>query len=502
MTQGPLSKSLHGIKWSAISTAINILFQFLFMVVMARLLDPKDFGLMAMAAIAMRFVSYFVEMGVGPALVQKPEVTEDDIRISFSISFLLGCGFYALTWLLAPVAGLFFHNADVVAVLRVSGLAFILTSLATVSVHLLRRRLRFRDLAVVESTSYIVGYGVCGIFLALMGFGVWSLVFALLGQIFVTLLIAYFFTRHNMSFKLNWKGVKHFYSFGSRYSVIGFLEFIGSNLDSIFIGRMLGETHVGIYNRAQTLTNLPVQYIVNSLTKVLFPVLSEIQTDKKKVGQAYILFLFLVGAFVSAVCLGMIPAARDIVLTMLGPKWEATIPVVKILALSVPFIFLSHIHGVILDSQAMLGIKLKIQTSAVLFLGLMIYALSGFGLVGFAVAVVAAEIFRFVCYLVVTRSAFMVSFADLSRVFGSVTLVFTTTTALLWVTVWILDKVSLPVQLRLAIEVIVGAFSLFFIFSVAWGRLGVIDAFRILENRLPLLQRINRFGRLFYRAAS
>jgi lipopolysaccharide exporter len=492
MTQGPLSKSLHGMKWSATSTVINISFQILFMAVMARLLEPSDFGLMAMANIAMRFVSYFVEMGVGPALVQKLEVTDDDIRVSFSISFLLGCGFYVLTWLLAPVAGLFFHNTNVVSVLRVSGLA-------TVSVHLLRRRLRFRDLAVIESASYIIGYGVCGMSLALMGFGVWSLVFALLGQMFVTLLIAYFFIRHKLSFNLNWKGVKHFYHFGSRYSVIGFLEFIGANLDSIFIGRMLGDALIGIYNRASMLTNLPIELVINSLTKVLFPILSEIQTDKKKVGQAYILFLFLVGAFVSAVCFGMIPVARDIVLTLLGAKWEAVIPVMQILAIAVPFVFLSHIHGVIFDSQAALGTKLKIQAMTVLVLGATIYLFSEFGLRGFAISVVIAEIFRFICFLIAMRSLLVVSSSDLVRVFSSVILIFTTTTTLLWITVWGLDLINLSVVVRLIIVIPVGAVSLLLVLSIVWRRLGLIEAFRVLEHRLPVLQYINRFGQFIYK---
>jgi O-antigen/teichoic acid export membrane protein len=471
------------------------------MAIMARLLEPSTFGLMAMATIAMRFASYFVEMGVGPALVQKPEIDADDIRVSFSISLTLGCIFYVLMWFVAPVASLFFKNADVASVLRVSGLSFILTGLSTVSVHLLHRRLRFRDLAVVESGSYIIGYGILGIFLALKGFGVWSLVFAFLGQMLVTLLLAYSYTRHSLVLNLNWKKVKHFYAFGSRYSIIGFLEFIGANLDSIFIGRMLGESLMGIYNRALMLTNLPVQYVVNSLTKVLFPVLSEIQSDKKKVAQAYVVFLFLVGTFVCAVCFGMIPAAKDLVLTLLGPKWEAAIPIVRILALAVPFIFLSHIHGVILDSQAALGIKLKIQATTVFFLGAAIYLLSKYGLIGFAIAVVIAEIFRFICFLIVMRSLFVVPFADLNRVFSSVVLIFTTTTTLLWITVWGLDTIRLPVPVRLIIEITAGAVSLLFVFSVVWRRLGLIEAFRALENRLPVLQYINRFGQIIYKSA-
>jgi O-antigen/teichoic acid export membrane protein len=260
------------------------------------------------------------------------------------------------------------------------------------------------------------------------GFGVWSLVFSFLGQILVTLILAHYFVRHELTFKMDWKRVKHFYSFGSRYSIIGFLEFVGANLDTMFIGRVLGDTTVGIYNRALTLTNLPIEHIVNSLTKVLFPVLSEIQKDKKKVAQVYVLFLFLVGSFVSAACLGMVPSAKDIVLTLLGPKWKAAIPVVQILALAVPFSFLSHIHGVIFDSQAALGIKLKIQASAVIFLAMMIYMLSGFGIIGVATTVVLTEAFRFVYFLIAMRSLLLVPLVDLSRIFVSVALIFVTTT--------------------------------------------------------------------------
>ncbi len=116
--------------------------------------------------------------------------------------------------------------------------------------------------------------------MAILGFGVWSLVFAALSQAFFSAVIAYVFVRHSLIFTFNIKHYRPLFSFGSKVTIISIFEFLGVNLDTLLIGRFLGASLLGIYNRAFTIVNLPLQNLNTSITKVLFPSFSKIQRDK------------------------------------------------------------------------------------------------------------------------------------------------------------------------------------------------------------------------------
>jgi len=484
-------------KWTAVSTAVNMAFQIVFMAVMARLLDPGAFGLMAMAMVTVRVANYFAQMGIGPAVVQKTLLEDADIRVAFTISVSLGGVAAGVIYAVAPIVGQWLGHIQLVDVIRLLTLSFVFGGLSTVSVYLLRRRLRFKAIAFVESVSYVLGYGVCGILLALNGAGVWSLVGAVLCQNLLTFILGYFFTRHPMLPNLDRQAIRHFWDFGSRYSIIGFLEFVGSNLDTLVIGKFLGVTAAGIYNRAFLLTNLPVQHIVNSLTKVMFPILSEAQHDRHKVGQAYLVFLFLVGSLAGAICFGMIPAAGDLVLTMLGNKWKDATPVLQVLAVAVPFVFLSHISGIILDALAMLRPKIRIQSGSIVVLVLMMYLLSGLGLIGFVLAVVISEVFKSLAYFWVMKTLFDLPYTALSKIVVYVIAISGLTMTAIWAAAKVAVMAGLPYWGALLMEMAVGGASLFVLFFSAWSGLGHLQMYERINDRFPVMLRLSSSVRFF-----
>lgn len=497
VTLSLLDKSMHGIKWSVLSTAVNMIFQVFFMAVMARLLEPSAFGLVAMAMVTLRVASYFAQMGIGPAIVQKPLLGDIDIRVAFTLSVSLGCVAAGVVYVMAPVVGQWLGNIQLVDVIRLLTISFVLGGLSTVPIYLLRRRQKFKAIAFVESASYVLGYGAFGVLLAINGAGVWSLVGAALCQALLVYTLSYLLTRHPMLPNFDRRAFRHFYDFGSRYSIIGFLEFVGSNLDTIMIGKFLGDTATGIYNRAFMLTNLPVQNIVNSLTKVMFPILSETQHDRHKVGQAYLVFLFLIGSLTGAICFGMIPAARDLVMTLLGDKWKEAIPVLQILAVAVPFVFLSHISGIILDALGILHSKIKIQSASIIVLMSMMYFLSGVGLVGFATAVVIAEVFKFIAYLWLIRNLFDLPFAALAKIIFYIVCISGLTSAAILVTAMLAVLGGLPYWGALVMEIIVGGGSLAVLFLAAWSGLGHLQMYQRINDRFPVLLRLSNNVRFF-----
>lgn len=409
MNENLTVKTIHGLKWSYFSTIINAVLQIGFTAIMARILEPAAFGLIAMAGVILRFGGYFAQMGVGQALIQKAELTQDEIRAAFTSSALLGLVFSLLTYLIAPLGLYVFNAPEVVPVIRWMGFSFLLTGLSTTATSLLRRKLDFRSLAIIEIVSYVLGYGLIGVIFAFLGFGVWSLVIAALNQSTLAVVLSYLFARHKLLLIFEWKFYKPLYSFGSRVSVISFLEFIGSNLDTIVIGRFLGATPLGIYNRAFMLVNLPMQYVTTSFSKVLLPSFSRIQKEIPRIRKAYLSSIMLVGCLLIPTCVGIMVASREIVLLVLGDKWISAIPVLSILALATPLNLLSHLGGVACEATATLNIKFCIQIAYIVILGTLFYFLRGLGIIGIATAVGIGEFIRHVGYIFVMKRIFQIN---------------------------------------------------------------------------------------------
>lgn len=408
-----------GFKWAGLSVAANLFFQLALTAVMARLLDPASFGVMAMGNVALRLFSYFSQVGMGAALVQKAQLEQQDIRCALGLTWLVCLAAMALVIVSSPLIGWFFRNEQVAALLQVLSVNLVLIGIGGIPMALLRRALRFREIAVLETASFVLGYGAIGIVAALAGAGIWSLVAATIGQSLICLTGAYALTRHPVIPSLAGDRAL-LLGYGVRHSLISFLEFLSANIDSAIIGRFLGESVLGLYSRALLLTNQPVERVAGIVAKVLFPVLSKVQQDRRKVGNVFLLGVSVIGLFGGATSAGISAAAADIVGVLLGPKWSDSVPVVEVLALSVPFIFMSNIAGIVCDSLALLHFKLRVQGAALAGIALLIVLMYPAGATGIAWAIVIGEILRFAAYVIFLARELQYKFADFVRVFGIV----------------------------------------------------------------------------------
>jgi O-antigen/teichoic acid export membrane protein len=456
MNDSLTSQTLKGLKWSYLSTIVNSVLQIGFTVVMARLLGPPAFGLVAMARVVLRFASYFADMGVGRALVQKKEISSEDIRASFTSAFFLGIVFFGITWFAAPLAVYVFNSPEVISVLRLMALSLVLTGLSMTAMSLLRRKMEFRVLAIIDTSSYIIGYGGVGITLAYVGFGVWSLVIAALSQGGISVVLSYLFSRHSLSPIYRWKPYRSLYSFGTRVSMISFLEFITSNLDTLAIGHFIGAAALGIYNRAFMLVNLPMEYFSTSFSKVLFPSFSRIQTEIPRLKKAYLSSIMIAAAFLVPTCSGIAVASREIVLLVLGDKWTQAIPVLQILALATPFSLLSHFSGVVCEATATLNVKIVLQASEFVILGTLFYALAGWGLIGFAFAVLFGEAARYVGYHFIVKRLFGINRMETVSAYVPALAIGLIVGTVLYVVASLLREQNLPVVLLFVLEALVG----------------------------------------------
>ena len=385
---------LSGLGWSTLATVVSGLCQLVFMALLARLLDPGVFGLMAMAGLTLRFAGYFSQLGFAQALIQRGTLEASDTTAALVMATGLGSVLYAVMVLAAPLCATAFRSVDLPPLIDVLGVSLVLGPIGGLPLALLRRQGRFKRVNAIEVVAFVVGYGGVGVGCALLGFGVWSLVVSTLSQQAILLALGFASQRYPLCWPVPREAYARLWRFGSRYSLIGLLEFLGGNIETLFVGRLLGKSELGLFNRAGTLTNLPVELGVNAVNKVLFPALSKLQGDPTRMADGFQMLLLSVGLFSAAMACGIAAGAADIVILLLGAKWAGIAPIVSLLALAVPPTFMFVACGITLDSLAALGPKLRLQALALGVKLALLWALMQWRLEGAAYAVLLTECLR------------------------------------------------------------------------------------------------------------
>jgi O-antigen/teichoic acid export membrane protein len=413
------SATVHGLKWSYTSSAVNVVLQIGVTAVLARLLTPSAFGLVAMAGVFISFGRYFAQMGAGQALVQKAELSAGDVRTAFTASLLMGLAFCGLFVALAPLAAVLFpHTPGVVMVARVMSLTFVIGGLTASTQGLLQRRFAFRAIALTEIGSYLLGYALVGLILAVSGFGAWSLVAASLSAGALAAVAFTLLCRREIGFGLSAHSFRAIYWFGGRVSLIGFGEFIGSSLDTLWAGHYLGSQATGLYSRATNIANLPLYYFTTSLSRVLLPGYSRIQFERERLKTVYLATITVFGALVMPVAWGVAGAAHEVVVTLLGDQWIGAVPVLVVLALAVPFTVLTQFGASMCEATANLNMKIAITVARIVLLAALLVMLGRLGIIGIAAAFALSELATHVAYTLAMRRLLALDLADLLRAYS------------------------------------------------------------------------------------
>jgi O-antigen/teichoic acid export membrane protein len=313
------------------------LLKILVLVLLTRLLSPADFGVVGAAFVVITFSLTFSQLGLGPALVQRPVLEPGHISTAFFASTGFGCIAAAIVWLLAPLLAMFFRMDHLTPVVRWLAVVFPILGLTTVAENLLQRDLRFRLLANTDVVAYAVGYGVVGVALALLGRGVWALVAAQITQVGVRSIVLLRAAPPLFHPRPTRRWFRELLGYGAGVSAarIGFT--VANQVDNFVVGRWLGAVALGLYSRAFQLMSVPTALLGDVLDKVLFPTMARVQHDQRRLASA-----FLQGtAIVVLVTLpaGVIAAilAPDLVAVAFGSKWTALVPPFQILALGMMF---------------------------------------------------------------------------------------------------------------------------------------------------------------------
>ena len=346
------AKASKALTWSWLQAAVGAVLQLVTTTVMVRLLVPGDFGIIALATVFVRFLAYFSQLGFGVAIVQRDVVRPEELGGLSTLSVLIGACFTAIGFAAAFVVG-----NEVAAVLRVLSCSFLITGFTVIPYGMLRRELKYRELAIIELAGQVVGNGAVAITMAVMGCGVWSIVGGTLSQQAIVAAGSWYAANGasgRFTFGRPTAACRTYLQYGVRHSWNTFLEFIFYNVDVLVISNWFGVQNTGYFNRAYSLSHLAVEQVMTSVVRVLFPVLARLRGDREREHATFQVAFMLGGVFASGLCAAMFVAAPEIVGVLYGPKWIAIIPLVRIFAIAVPLRYLVNLQTSWLDALGVL----------------------------------------------------------------------------------------------------------------------------------------------------
>ena len=427
--------------------------------VLARLLTPEMFGLVAMANVALMLMASLRDVGLGQAYVQREMGSPEELRLAANTTFYLmlftNAVLFVLAASLAPLVGRFFENPEVVPLLRAITLIFLLEGLISGPSMVLRRRLDFRRLGYAEIGASLASATVA-ISLAILGFKAWSLVWGQVAGRVVEGSALYWLSGWRPRFEFSSKLARELFGFGKHLWAFSILSAVGGVLDRAIVGRTLGAASLGIYHMGSNLANLPAQQISFLVNRITFPALARMQGDPARMAAALRKALAHVSIVTLPVTAGLIVAGPQLIGTVYGPRWEAAVPVLQVLALFGMTLSISSVTGPIF--QAMGRPQVLLFTSIfhqLVYVGLLLWW-GRYGIQGILWAVVVpvqlSAVIAFVLVLRYLKVSFVWIFGPCLRAATAAFGMF----AALWMVRLFLEATQLLLPIQLVVLAILG----------------------------------------------
>lgn len=319
-------KTLQGLMYLGIGKGAGKFISFGTTLVLARLLSPQDYGVMALVMVVVGFLEFFNEIGLGSAIKQRPEVTPAQLNGCFTLSLLISSTLFGLVFLASPAIAGYYENAGLTPILRFVAMSFIIGAAATVSDALLARAMHFKLVASIEFLMIVLQSAIT-LVLAWLGYQVWALAWGfVVAQAFKAISIVYFG---------NWRPTRlgevraalDLIKFGMTVTYSRLTWYLYNNAQTLIIGKTLNAQALGIYSMAESLASLPTAHLTSMVIKVASPLFAKLQHDLQRLNNTLLRLTSGIALISYPVMVGMATTASELVPVVLGEQWlEATLP--------------------------------------------------------------------------------------------------------------------------------------------------------------------------------
>jgi O-antigen/teichoic acid export membrane protein len=396
-------KSISGVIWDLVGRLALQGIGFFISIILARILSPDDFGLIAIIAVFINLASTFLDFGFSTALVQRKDVNETHYGTVFYLNVFIGTLLAIITFFSAPFFAAFYSKPILTDLLRVMSISFFVNAFGNVWRAYLRREMNFK----ATSVSSIIGSflsGIVAISMAFAGFGVWCLVIlSISGQLFSTLVL-FIGWKVPTHMKFNFSALKDLWGFSSKMFFSGLLDSIFFNFDALIIGKTSSTASLGYYYRAKSLENFSFRYTAITLTNVLLPGLSSIQNDTETLKNVVIKIFKILSIISFFGCGVLLISARELIILLFSNKWEPSVLMFQILIVgAIAAQIFSLVYNVLLGTgHVKIYFLINMLSKIVLFINF--FSLIFFGLTNYLVFLSVIQILIFLTGLfIITR---------------------------------------------------------------------------------------------------
>lgn len=325
------AKTITGLMWSFLDNFSKLGITFIIGIILARLLTPKEFGLIGMITIFIAISQSLVDSGFTQALIRKKDCTQEDYSTVFYFNIIIGILIYIVLFLSSSTIGLFFNEQQLKLIVKIISLGIIFNAFTVVHRAKLIKEINFKLQTKISIIASIIS-GIVGIALAYKGFGVWSLVFKMLLNTIISSFLLFLWNKWIPSIVFSMSSFREMFSFGYKLLLSGMIDTIYKNIYLLIIGKYFSAIELGYYTRAQQFSELPSSNITGVIQRVSYPVLSEIQGNIPRLKLAYqkLIKSTMFITFISMMIL--VAIAKPLILVLIGEKWLPSVIYLQLLS--------------------------------------------------------------------------------------------------------------------------------------------------------------------------
>lgn len=385
---------ISGFFWTYLQKFSSQLINFFISLVLARLLLPEDFGMMGLIYVFITIGHVLIDSGLSLSLIRTKHLDQEDYSTVFIANVVFGLFIYFISFLIAPFISNFYKIEILTTLIRIFALTFIITSFSSVQTALLTKKMLFKTQLFIAIPSLIIS-GIVGITLALLNYGVWSLVYASLVQNSIGTIQLWMYSDWRPNPVFNIEKFKVHFKFGYKLLITGIFDAVFVNIYPILIGKLYNVRQVGFYTQAEALKQLPISNVSSSLAKVTLPVFSRIQDDNIKIKNTYDGITQLALSIIAPILIFMSVLAEPLLHFLYSEKWIAAAPYLSILCFAGILPTINEYNINILNAKGKSNYILRIETFNKLFLIIMIGTLFKFGIYALIWSKVISTLFSY-----------------------------------------------------------------------------------------------------------
>jgi len=440
MNQHDKNKIIGSINWNFVNTISQTIMTFGVGVVLARILEPGDFGLFGLTIILLGIINLLFNGSISRYIVHKESLDKQDIETSLGISIYLSIFAYLVVWFVSPFVASFFNESLLTDLIRVYTISVFFISASSIFKGIMIKKMQFKMIFYSDSIAVVFGYSILGIVLAINNFGVFSLIYATLAKELISLFTLYFFSKTGFSFKVDLAKMKQIFLYSGGVGLSNVFGYAANNADYVVIGKYLNPTALGLYTRAFTIMTLPLSKISMTIFDVIFSVFSNAKNDLVQIKNIYLKSIKII-AIISFPILSTIMIGSELIINgIYGEKWSGAIKVLQILCIAGFFRVITNTAGAV--AKATGKVYEEAWRQLIFAIILIAGALIGYkyGIEGVGVAVVISSLWFYLSMAHLTKKIINVGWNEFIKAQTPGIVVFLIITLLNYLTVILLNN--------------------------------------------------------------